>query len=265
MTVDRGEYQYGTRQFGRGDFLGNDGDDILDPDVSMYLKTKQLGWSHGCPVVDEVIKEYARAYFEAHPKEYRNYKQVMEKGAELALHRYAECNFVYGLIVESARKLNPELYLELVIPTKRQANEPDGEHGQEFVPSSHAEKMSPLSTPIGYALPRVLIEQMGRGENNKERTPERMLQALNIIDSYVQSAQNSSELVMYFAEAAINQDAEPRAVLSHLLPAGILKEENCLSMFQEMIKTMQLLAPKLYKLYTSLLPQQRQELGVADL
>ena len=250
------------RKFGQGTFLGIDGDRFLD--LSLYQQAKQLGWSHACLEVDEVIKEYARVWLATHPQEYTNYKQAMEKGADLARRRYAECNVVYGLIVEAARKFNPNLYLDLTLSVSRQPNEPDGVHSQKLIPSSHAEKMSPLSTPIGYALPRVIIEQMGRGENNKHRTDKRMLKALNIIDKMVKKAKNPTELVIMLADAFVREDADPKDVLYHLLPANILREENCPSLFHNLIETMEKLSPKLRNLYKSISSQDRQELGIVD-
>jgi hypothetical protein len=41
------------------------------------------------------------------------------------------------------------------------------------------EYMSPLSTPIGYALPRIVIEMMGRGEF---RNPDRYDSATDIME-----------------------------------------------------------------------------------
>ncbi len=122
--------------------------------------------------------------------------------------------------------------------------------------------MSPLSTLWGYALPRIVIEQMGRGKNNEERTQGRVFKALDIIDKAVTKSRNPIELVVKIAERVSQLNADPKAVLSHLLAAGILHEENCKTMLKAIITEMEKSAPTLNSVYKSLTLEKKQELGI---
>jgi hypothetical protein len=231
--------RYG-REFGKGTLLGDTGIEFFNQPIEQQVR--EMGWSHACPVIDQVAKEY---------------------GPEWTLHRYAECNFVFGLIAESAKNLNPNLHIQLTHAVGRLPDEPVGVI-TKFTPESHKTKMSPLSTPWGYALPRVVIEQMGRGEGNKDRTQTRVLSSLDIIEKAVKNSTNPIELVVKISETVSNTDADPKAVLSHLLCAGVLQEENCITMFKDIVSEMKKSAPMLTKTYEGMSSEDRKKLGVVD-
>lgn len=230
------------REFGFGTFLGDSNETFFDK--SLNEQVVEMGWSHACPVVDEVAKEY---------------------GPEWTLKRYAECNFVFGLVVESARDLNPDLYKLLTTPVPRLENELPGRSFKlDLIPESFLSKMSPLSTPWGYAIPRVIIEEMGRGKNNSERTPERLLKALDIIDVKVESSKTPIELLVKLAEHVSVLDADPKAILSHTLALGILQEEGCMTMFKEIKQQIDKYAPTLRNLYNTMSPAERTKEGIIN-
>ncbi len=230
------------REFGRGALLGREVPTFFDKLLAEQVV--EMGWSHACPVIDEVAKEY---------------------GPEWTLKRYAECNFVFGLIVESARDLNPELHKQLTVSVPRLEGEKPGKQFKpEFIPDNFYEEMSPLSTPWGYALPRVVIEEMGRGENNKDRTQKRILRALNVVDKAVKSSKTPVELLVRMAEQVSKLDADPKAVLSHVLANGILVEEGCKTMFDEIKAKIDKSAPTLRKTYDSTIPEERKAEGIIN-
>jgi hypothetical protein len=259
MANNSPDIRYG-REFGKGTFLGNEGDNFHQRPIEDQVKA--LGWSHACPVVDEVIINYGEKWARKHPGSTQD--DIRHGGAELARARYAECNFIFGLIVETARELNEPLYDVLSEPVTRLENEPDGDHGSEHVPDSHLEQMAPMSTPIGYALPRVAIEQMGREDKNTERTPERMLKALDAIEEAVKESKTPVELVVRLSEMVSTMDANPKDVLYHLLSAEILREENCTTMFKDMISEMRDSAPTLTKIYDEMPSSEKKELDIVE-
>lgn len=230
------------REFGKGIFLGTKGIDFFDKPLNQQVL--EMGWSHACPVVDEVIKDY---------------------GPEWTLKRYAECNFAFGLIVESTRDYNPELFIKLTTSVPRLNGEkPSKEFNPKFIPDNFYNKMSPLSTPWGYALPRVIIEQMGRGENNKDRTQKRILKSLDIIDKTVKDSKTPNELLVKMAERVSKFDADPKAVLSHVLANGILVEEGCKTIFDDIKRKIDKFAPILSKTYNSMSEKERQFEGITN-
>ena len=230
------------REFGRGTLLGDKGAGFFDKPLADQVV--EMGWSHACPVIDEVAREY---------------------GPEWTLKRYAECNFVFGLIVESARDLSPELHKQLTTPVARlEGEKPGREFKSEFIPDNFYKEMSPLSTPWGYALPRVVTEEMGRGENNKDRSQKRILRALSIIDKAVKSSKTPVELLVKMAEQVSKLDADPKAVLSHILANGILLEEGCKAMFDDIKHRIDKSAPVLRGAYDSMSEEERQAEGIIN-
>lgn len=230
------------REFGFGTFLGDSGESFVDKPIQNQVL--EMGWSHACPVVEEVAKEY---------------------GPEWTLKRYAECNFAFGLVAEAARDLNPELYKLLTTPVSRLNNElPRGRFKPNLIPESFYKEMSPLSTPWGYAIPRVIIEEMGRGKNNLDRTPKRILKALSLIDMAVKSSKTPIELLVKLSESVSRFDADPKAILSHTLAAGILNEEGCKSIFDEIKKRIDKSAPVLKRIYDIMSPEERTEEGIIN-
>ncbi len=183
----------------------------------------------------------------------------------MALSRYAECNLMFGYVVDEARKLNPSLYRQLVSPVLRLPEEPDGVRWTKYIPVNvHKREMSPMSTPWGYALPRVAIEQMGRGEENCDRTQERILVALELVEEVILSSKTPVELVVRLAGAVVRADADAKMVLSHLLSREVLREENCLAMFFRIMEEMRGSAPHLYEVYKRLGAVERYKLGIIN-
>jgi hypothetical protein len=260
MGQSRAEIWKG-RGFGEGTLVGDRGDGFFG--LALRQQVEEMGWSHGCPVVPDVIAKYGREWAEG--KEGAMEAEIRQAGMEMALARYAECNFWFGYICEAA-KINPNLYKQLTSPTARREDEPDGQHSQDLVPRSHVREMSPMSTPAGYALARILIEQKGRDPDQpKEETQKRLQKGLEILDDLIPKRQNPNELAVRLAGAVCQADAGPEAVLSHLLPEGILREENCQSLFDDLVLRLREAAPKLYGVYRNISRERRRGLGMADL
>ena len=57
--------RYG-REFGQGTVLGDHGDDFFQKPLEQQVK--EMGWSHACPVVDEVILNYGQSWAANHPQ-----------------------------------------------------------------------------------------------------------------------------------------------------------------------------------------------------
>lgn len=231
------ETRYG-REFGKGTFLGDSGDRFVNKPLDVQVR--EMGWSHACPVVDKVAREFT---------------------PEWTLRRYSECNFVFGLVVESAKDLNPALHKLLTTSVPRLKGERPGKKriDPNFIPENFSEEMSPMSTPWGYAIPRVLIEEIGRGKDNCDRTQERILGALDVIDRSVLSSTTTTELLAKLAESVSNMHANPKAVLSHTLSVGILKEEGCKTIFKEIKEKINIYSPTLSKTYNSMSPSVRSK------
>lgn len=227
-----GDIKY-RRKFGEGTLLGDTGDRYFNQ--TLEPRVKAMAWSHACPVPDQVIKNF---------------------GIEWAEKRYAECNFIYTLVTDAASKHNLPLYFDLNQSLDRLPEEnPSQNILSENVPSSFWTKMSPMSTPWGYAIPRVIVEQFGRGKNNFQRSQKRILSGLNLIETEVKRNNNPIELLIALAKGVSNLDAKAEPVITHIMSKDLLDEEGCKSIFKEISQVMERKAPKLWQKYQQMLDQ----------
>ena len=234
-----------SKDFGRGRVVGND-HRLLDLYMNPKTRKKFLratAWAHACPIPDEVSDEF---------------------GVEWTIERYLECNFVWGHILDVAKQHNPQLYEKLSQPMRRRLNEPMGKHEQSRVPKDHTAFMSPLSTVYGYALPRVFLEIAGRG---KKRTQERYVYAMESLESAIKDSQEPTELLARLTNAARTNPVvrtKSTTLLNHVLPTGVLTEENSLHLYEEMIQMLQRYAPVVFRAYHRLSPEEKKKMGLAD-
>jgi len=222
--------------FGRGTFMG---DDPTIMDLSSEDRLRVSAWRQSCPMPGKVSGQY---------------------GLEWTRRRYDECDFVFkSIICETASRVNPELYNLLVSSTVRLPDEPVGYFEPGTVPESHFSEMSPLSTLWGYALPRVFIEIAGRGDG---RTAERYFQAMDTVEKVAKVSKDPIELLARLSEAAYESGVDPKEILGHTLEPGILKEENCRTMYREVIAALREKAPRLWAYYESLSSGERGKAGI---
>lgn len=236
MAIEYGlDIRHG-RVFGIGTLIGDNNDAFFKKDVAYQVA--ELGWSNGCPRREEVVRQY---------------------GLDWTRSRYAETNFWFKYIYKLAEVVNLTLYDQLVQVKSRLPGEPVGKHEPQSVPQSHLEQIYPMSGLYGYALPRVLIEQIGQGDN---RSQPRLLRALGILEEIVADSATPGELLARLADQATSADADPRATLSHILPAGILDEENCKATINKFASDLQTHTPALWALYKNLTFQEKEGLSL---
>ncbi|MEK7536375.1 MAG: hypothetical protein AAB559_01160 [Patescibacteria group bacterium] len=230
------------RIFGRGRTFGDDPNFF---NKSIQQKVIEIGWSHACPVVSDVVRDF---------------------GPEWTLRRYAECNFVFGIILEIARENNLELYSQLIQPVPRlEKEEPRKDLDRQFIPANFYIQMSPLSTPWGYALPRIAIEQMGRENNNKDRSQEKILKAVDTISRAVKKSRTPIDLLINLGEMIIeDQSVNSKAVLAHILSQSILIEEGCKTIFRQIKDKIDLKNSNLKRTYESMTPSEREKEDIVN-
>jgi len=222
--------------FGSGTFMGD------DPEVMKLSPRERLfvsAWRHACPVPGKVSEKYSIPW---------------------ARGRYDECNFVTGLIWDLAG-YKKSLRAQLTSSTLRLQEEPVGVYEKGRVPESHNNQMSALSTLTGYALPRVLIEEMGVGEN---KTIDRYIKALELAQEAISQSTFPVELLVKLSEKVAQSRGNPTTILSHILVAGILKEENNREEYKKVVDALEKHAPILWQHYLSLDSDQRKEAGIIE-
>lgn len=196
-------------------------------------------WRNGCPVPGAVIDGY---------------------GSKWARGRYSETSDLYWHVGTIIRKFSSSLNQEYkVTRTRRNGEKKPLLHEPRNVPSNHLVEIAPLSFIAGYAIPRIVIEEI--------RANERVLgnadyDFKSTVVGAVTKSQNTLELLVHTAESAVNSATSPRRVLHHLLSKGNLREERTYRAFDEIAVIMQEVAPNLWQVYQGLSAQDRKKLDV---
>jgi len=206
-------------------------------------RARDQGRWHGCPISGEVIERYGA------------------RGAEL---RYGECNVWTREIWHRTR--GTALYPILTSSVLRREDELVGRYENKVVPKSHLQKMSPMSTPWGYASARVLLTIAGP---RNERNDKSILNAWDDLDKTLlamkrNSSSNPLEMLARLCNKAHKRGVPSTAILHQALCQGYLEEENTQRLFEELKKEIKKHAPKVYKDYTGWSDDQKREFGVAN-
>ncbi len=247
--------------FGRGTMIG---DDPAIFDLTPGERVIVSAWRHACPQPDMVVKYYGDAWKNTQPDPMSIPEViVIEHGIRITRERYDECDFVYKQwICDMTEKHNKPLYKQLTSITKRLSGEPMGIHETGRIPQTHEQEMSPLSTLVGFSLPRVFIEIAGRGSN---RTAGKYFNALDILETHIRDSQTPVELLARMTESAIANGVEPNTVLSHVLEPGILREENNHTEYMQVGQALSVYAPSAWRYYVSITPTEREAAGMINL
>jgi hypothetical protein len=176
------------------------------------------------------------------------------------INRYKECNYVSGLIVEKAKELNKHVANQMLAKKPRLPGEVPQGYEPEAVPDDYEEYLYPGAQAVGYAASRVLIEQFGRQEP-WQIGDERVKKGFYLLESALKVSRDPIEFLVVLAQFVTLADAEPKAVLGHLL-AIELKGEGIYTQIKQIGRKMRSSAPELWECYCELTPQERAEAGM---
>lgn len=234
-------------EFGTGSFVGQALNEDTFYDLSPMEQARIAGWVDSCPVVEELIDP-------ANPNPGR--------GPEAMLERYGEANAWFSFITQAVKDVKPELYEQMITPVKRQHNEPLGKYEAGSVPPTHYSEMSPMATLPGYALPRLLIKQIGSGTIAENQS--RLVPGLEILDNAVHRASTPAELLAVFAEG-INDVGivDTETVLASTLSQGWFSEHNARVMLTEVEEALANNSPTLWAAYQHLSAADKDRLKIA--
>lgn len=241
--MHRAPQEIGT--FGHGSFVGSVMADPTFYDQPLRDQARAVGWAAGCPIVLELIDPT---------------NNDSGRGPEAMLNRYGEVSFWFGQIVRTAEELNPDLHNQLTSNVPRQEGEDPLKFEIESIPITHLDRMSPLSTITGFALPRVLIEQFGTTQNlSREEVQTRLVKGMNALERAVTEARTPAELLAMTAEDLIvSGHTQSSKALKHMLGQGWMDEHNAQSMIDELKSTMQDKAPVLWSVYSALSEEEKR-------
>ena len=234
------EHVYG-RTFGDNTLIGDQGDAFFEKSVTQQIL--ELADSEACPIPRSVIERY-------------------KKDPEGARDRYGEIVTMRKLILETTQKLNPELYKQLTKPLARNPNEPVGIYESDAIPPEYINEMTANNTPWGFSLPRILLDQWGKGEL---RTQKRALKGLTILEQSINTATTPLEFMAILANKAAHAGADMDAVLKSTISKGKLADDNVETLYRALGKEMKAHAPTLWNRYLELTPDERTSRGIANI
>lgn len=239
--------------FGSGSFVGEGlRSDLFDESITAEERAIELGWVAGCPIPKQLIESNAPG-----------------RGAEAMEGRYGEVAFWFGQILDIAAEKNPKLLDRLMLPFPRFNGEPPIKYEPESVPDSYEDEMGPMNTLWGYATSRVLIEQFrGKGDSSADdmkAAQDRLARGLEILEDVVSMSVTPVELMVNLSERVCQADADPKAVLHHIMSQGKFEEENSPSMWELAAIAIENQAPKLWAVYASLSAEEKQKLDIYDI
>lgn len=201
-----------------------------------------LAWSSGCPIPTETIG--------LNP----TLEDLLRSG-----ERYAYINWWFDIIASKIHLTKKTSSYSIRFPVPRREDEPVGKHEPEYVPLVHMTHMSPLSHPVGFALPRIAIEM------TKEPTDMRGF-VNSLIGGFAATCTSSSQLLARVAEFAACQlyGGNPMTVLNHVLRQQKLNQEGCISVYEQIVRDMEQLAPNLLRIYVGLSTTEKISAGIIE-
>ncbi len=233
------------RHFGTATLVGDHADEYGFFNQSKRDQALDMGWSHACVIALQLTDP-------ANP----------DYGPDKMLKRYGETNFWFGYFISQAAEINPSLSFDMKSSVLRLPYEPVGVHETQSIPDEHVTQLAPMARIYGYAIPRVLIEAMGR---DKQRSPDRALNAIRALDEVIKVSETPAELLALLSEKAIAFGADAKKILGHVLPAGVLQEENCFYDYGETAQELEANAPNVWAVYLSMSRYERSAAGIATI
>lgn len=197
----------------------------------------RLAYGHACPNPDEVEESY---------------------GLEKSIYRYNECNRVSKKIWNIAQQVNPDLYAQLTQWKKRSHGEKVGKHEKSHVPEIHLTELSPLSTPTGYALARIVICIMN-ALKKRRNDPDHVW---NVVQKYVGESPTPEELLACLSDYALKCDVSPVEVLGHVFAQGVMDEEKTDGRFYVLSLAMNAHTLELMRRYESMQFKDKRKEGI---
>jgi len=232
--------------FGTGSFVHALNDPAFEKS-SVLDQALMVGYADGCPVALELTNP-------SNPNP--------QRGPEAMLGRYGEVNAWFSFIAREVQAVNPVLSEQLMTPVDRLTSEPVGEYEPESVPDSYITEMAPMGTLPGYALPRLLVKQIGEG--GLADSQDRLCRGLEALDQAATGASSPAELLALFANGLLaKQDLSAEVILSGALSGGWLAEHNASTMLTEVKEAFAAKAPELWAIYVDLPAAAKVELKLA--
>lgn len=218
-----------SEEFGKGNFVGYIMNNQSFFELPPADQARLLGQRCGCPVVEELIDK---------------------RGPDKMIDRYGEVNFWYGYLAREMEQLNKPLYEKFVQPVERRDDEKPGWYEPQSVPENYTEVMAPINALPAFALPRLLIDHIGSGD--QKEIEQRMVSGLSVVEDAMKSSRNAFELLAKTAEGFAQGGDDRIGIIQQILGQGWVKEHNAYSMVGKAKSALRTHAPSVWSVYRQL-------------
>jgi hypothetical protein len=231
-------------KFGSGSFVGHLASDPEFPEMSDQLLAEYVGYSVGCPVVQELtLPESGRG------------------GPEAMARRYGEVGFWFRYMARRSEELNPGLAYVFETSYKRLGHEAVGHYEPQSVPPQYSKYMPPTETLVGYALPRLFIDHIGTNQDiPEEERAVRLKSGLEFIEESIYEAESGEDLLALMAEKIVKSGTvEPIEALQRILGTGWYKLQNSRTQAGNLMPALLKRSKKnLLQLYVFMSPEEKE-------
>ncbi len=192
---------------------------------------------------------------------------VQERGAGDMAKRYAEILLYYPLVLDSVKKVRPDVASQIEGPINRLPGEPLAVFDKGWIPSENLAKVPGPETPWGYALPRLVTAYIW--ESKTEGTPaDRLSRVLTFFDDTLDNLDTEdgpNALLLKFAEKLTTEGkASPQLILRRTISQGKMEQDSFYTYFKQIIGDIEHDAPTLFAIYKSLSVEDKKKLGIAN-
>lgn len=220
-------------------------------DLSMHGKAVVQAWHAGCPVPEALIEE---------------------RGADAMADRYGELNQAFFAVVNLVQEVDPNLAQELMAPAERQFMLKDGKkvarrigkYEEGSVPEKYLDEMSPMGTLVGYALPRLFVEDIRSAERlSGDEVPKPYSDTATLLKVAAGHSDNAYGLLAVFAELLAELGhTDVTTILQKTLSQGWYEEHEAREQINAFSLEFKKHAPRLWEAYTRMTVTQRIENGI---
>jgi hypothetical protein len=163
-------------------------------------------------------------------KYYSHPSNASGRDIDWAIGRFKQVSNLTNDLLNHAQKVNPELNNQFV-PKYRDGRA--GKYEPQNVPESYYYECPFVSTPAGWAGPRLLALA---GEDQQQ-----------VLDDSLQESTNPAIFLCVLAENVYSTGVASEEIIDLVLKRHIMEEQNTKSMYLELLRTMAVTSPELYR------------------
>jgi hypothetical protein len=200
------------------------------------------------------------------PRSQFKYYQEKRGDVQWILDRVNTANSLTLHIWEHAKKINPNLYTQLIASKARETYELPGKPDEDSVASSYFHEIAPTAAPVGFFAPRLLMSLLGDkldGLMVPKHAPKeisvRTVWMFEIMDKAIMTSDSPELFAVELAKSGYEAGLETNYIMSLLLKSHKYKEENNRTNNLKLVKALKENASEIWDEAIKLLNDEKKE------